>query len=83
MSLHNVLLYLLVGLAALALDFIWAEYVSWVGKKNALMASVYATLIYVVGSAITYTFIQNWTVFFPAAIGSFIGTYISVERNSK
>lgn len=60
-------------------DIAWAQYFITVGDRQSLKAGIWAALIYVFGMLVTTHYINDWTLGIAAVVGSFIGTYITVE----
>ena len=70
---------LLVFIATVILDWIWAMYIIHTSKKNAFRASILSTLIVCIGSFVTLAYIHDWRAIIAAALGAFIGTFLSIK----
>lgn len=69
----------LVFLATVVVDWIWAAYIIQTSKKNAFNASILSTLIVCVSSFITLSFIHDRRAIIAMALGAFVGTYLSIK----
>lgn len=69
----------LVFIAYVVIDILYALYVVYVGKRNALASAVTSTLIYSLGAYGIVTFSKNIWYIIPLATGAFIGTYFTVK----
>lgn len=75
--------FLLVFLATVVVDWVWALYIIHTSKKNALRAAVLGTLLTCIGSFITLSYIHDQRAIIAAAIGAFVGTYLSIKFSKK
>lgn len=64
-------------------DICWAMYFIKIGNKQSIKASFWATLIIVLSAFTTVNYVHDSTLIIAAALGAFIGTYISVEWNKR
>lgn len=71
--------WLLVFLAYVLLDIIWAEYTKAIASKKRLMAASWAAIIPVMSSVLFIMFVSNPWLLSAAALGAFVGTWISVS----
>ena len=65
------------------LDFLWAQYIKHTANADALKSSLYATLISLMGSAVTISYIDDRRMIVPAALGAFAGTYLSARYGKR
>lgn len=73
-----ILVFILVGLV----NFLWANYISHIAKSNAMAAALYGTAISLFGNIATIVYISDNRMIIPAAIATFIATYLSVKRSN-
>ena len=69
---------LLVFVAHVVLDFIFARYNIACAQRRSLAASGWATGIVFCSGYVTIEFVSNNRMLIPAALGAFVGTYLSV-----
>jgi hypothetical protein len=69
---------LAVFVSMFVLDIIWANYISYTADKKALAASCFAAGTIIVGSFVTIEYVNNHWLVIPAAVGSFLGTLVTV-----
>jgi len=74
-----VIKYLIIFIALLITDVIWALYIRWSASGKAFRAAVLSILIYVIGAFTFAEFIKDTWVLIPAAAGCFVGTYITIK----
>lgn len=65
---------------AMLLDGVWAKYIQAAAAGKKLAAANWSFLIYVFGSVITLTYVADHRAIVPAAIGSWLGTYIGTKN---
>lgn len=70
---------LLVFIATIAADWIWAAYIIHTSKKHAMTASILSVLIVCISSFVTLVYIQDHRAIIAMAAGAFIGTYLSIR----
>ncbi len=63
------------------LNFLWGRYIKHAAQANALSSAIYAGIISLVSSFITIIYISDNRMIIPAALGAFIGTYLSIRNN--
>ena len=56
-------------------DIGYVLYMQNVQKRKKIVASTYATLIFILNSVVIINFTENKTLLIPAIIGAFVGTY--------
>ena len=71
--------WIIVFLAYVLLDIIWAEYTKAISSKKRLMAASWAAIIPVMSSILFITFVSSPWLLSAAAAGGFVGTWISVS----
>lgn len=59
-------------------DICWTYYFIKVEERKAFAASVWSTLIMLVGAFSVGNYVEDKSLIFAAALGAFIGTYLSV-----
>jgi hypothetical protein len=70
----------IVVLVAMAVtDVCWAYYFIKVGERRAVQAGLWAILLFFAGAVVTTNYVGDHTMMIAAAIGSFVGTYITVK----
>jgi hypothetical protein len=74
-----VIKYIIIFIALLITDVIWAFYIRWSASGKAFRAAVMSILIYVIGAFTFAEFIKDQWVLIPAGLGCFIGTYVTIK----
>ena len=64
-------------------NFLWAKYIKYIAKENAIQAATYGTALSLFGNLLTIVYISDHWMLIPAAIATFIGTYFSVKVTNK
>jgi membrane protease YdiL (CAAX protease family) len=65
--------------AAVALaDGLWTLYVAAIAAQRPLAASLYSSGIILMGAFVTLAYVRDRRYLLPAAMGAFVGTYLSV-----
>ncbi len=77
------LIWIAVFFAVLITDICWTLYLFSVHERKSLMASMWATFIYLFGAFAVTSYVQNKYLIIAAAIGSFVGTYITIEYKKR
>jgi uncharacterized membrane protein YhaH (DUF805 family) len=62
-----------------ALDIVWARYTMSASRERAIEASVWASLIIVLSSIVTISYVSNPWLILPAVAGAFVGTYVGIK----
>lgn len=70
---------LAIFLGAGLLDAVWAKYIQAAAKGNKLWAANWSLGIYMLGSVITLTYVADHWMIIPAALGSWVGTYLGTK----
>lgn len=60
-------------------DMCWTFYLFAVEQRKSIIASVWAMFIYLFGAFVVSTYITDRKLIIAAALGSFVGTYITIE----
>lgn len=68
---------ILVFFSYVVIDFLWSIYIKTVADHKMFKASVYSALIMLCGGFSVIEYVNNHWLLIPAAIGCFVGTYIS------
>jgi hypothetical protein len=66
-------------LALFIVDILYVVYMKKVQQDNAIMASVWATSIYLLNSVAIISYTSDNTILIPASIGAFMGTYVGMK----
>jgi uncharacterized membrane protein YfcA len=64
-------------------DFMWALYIKHTAISNPLTASVYSSIITLIGGVVTLAYISDPKMLIPAVLGAFVGTYLSIKFGHK
>lgn len=75
--------YIIAFLIMASLDAIWARYIAAISGKPALKGAVWSAAIVAMGGIATVQYTQNSVLLIPAAIGAFVGTYLSVWYDKR
>lgn len=70
-------------LAMTLADICWAQYFIKIQEKKSIPAGLWAILIYMFGALTITSYLQDTSMIIPAAIGAFLGTYLTVEYKKK
>jgi len=73
--------WIIVFVAYVLLDIIWAEYTKAIASKKRLTASSWAAIIPIMSTILLVAFISNMWLLSAAAFGAFVGTWISMSIN--
>ncbi len=64
-------------------DICWTYYFIKIGERKSIQAGVWAILLFLSGAIVTTNYVGDNTLIIAAAVGSFIGTWITVEYKKK
>jgi hypothetical protein len=64
-------------------DVCWAYYFIKVDERRSLGASLWAVALFVCGATVTTNYVADKSLLIAAALGSFIGTYITIEHKKR
>ena len=70
---------IMVFVAYIVIDILYALYVVYVGKRNAFGAAIASALLYSLGAYGVVTFSKNILYVIPLAAGAFLGTYFTIK----
>jgi uncharacterized membrane protein YfcA len=59
-------------------DIGYVLYMQNVQKRKKIVASTFATSIFILNSVVIINFTENKTLLIPAIIGAFVGTYVGM-----
>ena len=79
MTLEKIIIYLLIFTSTAIADIIWVFYIRRIGEGKALSASLFGTAIWLLGAYVVVNYVKDVKLIIPAALGSFVGTYIAVR----
>lgn len=74
---------LLVFLAYIALDYVFARYIKATAEKRPMPAGIWSAAILAFTGFVTVSYVSNPWMLIPAALGAFVGTYLSVAQDEK
>ena len=78
------LLKFLAVMAAMAItDVCWAFYFIKVDERRAIGAGLWAVALFVCGATVTANYVDDKSLIVAAALGSFIGTWATVEYKKR
>lgn len=72
-----------VMLAMFLADVCWAYYFIKIDERRSVAAGIWAGLIYIFGAFTVSSYINDKTLIAAAIIGSFLGTYVTVEYKKR
>ena len=64
-------------------DICWAYYFIKIEERKSVAAGIWAGLIYIFGAFTVSSYINDKTLIAAAIIGSFLGTYVTVEYKKQ
>lgn len=70
-------------LAMALVDVCWAYYFIKVSERKSLASGGWAVLLFITGAFVTSNYVEDKTFIVAAALGSFIGTYFTVEYKRR
>jgi|GEM_PF-491851 hypothetical protein len=76
-------IFVLVFLATLVSDILWALYIRRASSGHAFSAATFSLLIVLLGGFAVTEYVDNAAYLIPAALGAFIGTIITVRWDVK
>lgn len=59
-------------------DVFWTGFIAKVGEGRALAAGAFSAAIILMGSITTFSYLESRLYVVPAALGAFLGTYVTV-----
>jgi hypothetical protein len=78
-----VLQFLGVMTAMFLADVCWAYYFIKIDERRSVAAGIWAVLIYMFGAFTVTSYMEDKTLIVAAMIGSFLGTYFTIEYKKK
>lgn len=83
MSLNYFIQFILVFLAMTIADICWTLYFIKIDERKSVAAGIWGSAIYLCGAFGVMSYTQDKTLIIPAIIGSFVGTYLTVEYKKR
>ena len=71
--------FFLVMVAMIITDVCWTYYFIKIGERKSVQAGAWAILLFLSGAVVITNYVGDNTLVIAAAMGSFIGTWITVE----
>jgi len=75
--------YVLAFIAMFLTDVFYTYYLKAVQDEQALRASTWATIIYIVAAFAIIEYNTNHLLLIPASLGAFCGTYVGMKLRNK
>lgn len=75
--------FFIVFIAMVVTDICWATYFIKIEERKAVQAGYWAVLLFFSGAIVTAGYIGDYSLILAAALGAFVGTYITVENKRK
>lgn len=75
--------FIFVMLAMFFADVCWAYYFIKIEERKSIAAGTWAVLIYMFGAFTVTSYMSDKTLIVAAMIGSFFGTYITIEYKKR
>lgn len=75
--------FIMVVISVTITDICWTYYFIEVDGRRSVAASLWASLIVGLGAFSAYTYVNDHSLIVAAVIGSFIGTYASIEHKKS
>lgn len=64
-------------------DVCWAYYFITIDERKSVAAGIWAVFIYMFGAFTVTSYMEDRSLIIAAMIGSFVGTYLTVEYKKK
>jgi hypothetical protein len=77
---HTFWIFIGVVIFAAIADVLWTIYIQSVNENKAFLAALFSGLIFLVGGVNVIAYTHNPVMLLAAALGGFLGTYITVRR---
>lgn len=71
--------FILVFLAMMVTDICWTFYLISVEERKSIIAGLWAMALYVFGAFVVSSYVGNKWLIIAAALGSFAGTWLTIE----
>ena len=75
----DIFIFLLIVLVMILADICWVFYFINIDERNSVKSGLWGIMVYVCSAVSIANYIDNNVYIVAAVLGSFIGTYISVE----
>lgn len=69
--------------ATMCVDALYALYTMRITEKNAFQASSFGALIHLLTAFTVISYTKNYLYLVPLLLGSFVGTYLTVQWSKK
>jgi hypothetical protein len=79
----NLFKFILVFIATGVGDMFWTFYIRRTSEGRALQASLFSAAIMIAGGIVIITYVENKWYLIPATLGAFVGTYLTVKKDSR
>ncbi len=73
----------IVFISTLVADLLWAIYIRRVGEGKSFQAALYSAFIVLLGAVAVAGYVENSWYLFPAIVGAFVGTLITIEFDKR
>lgn len=80
---ENAIQFLVVFLAMAITDVFWTMYLMAVEERKSTKSGVWAMMLYISGAFVVTSYVNNPWMIAAAAVGSFTGTYFTIEYKKK
>ena len=78
-----ILQFILVFIAMTIADVCWTLYFISVDERKSITAGIWGSAIYLCGAFGVLSYTENKSLIIAAVLGSFVGTYLTVEYKKK
>ena len=75
--------FMLVFTAMALADVCWTYYFIKINERKSIAAGIWGSLIYLCGAFGVLSYTQDKTLIIAAVLGSFLGTYLTIEYKKK
>ncbi len=65
-----------------ALDYAWGRYTQALTARRASSAATWSVFLFLVGATVTQGYLENQWTLIPAAVGAWVGTWLSARRSN-
>ena len=72
-----------VMIAMAATDVCWAYYFIKVDERRSMGAALWASALFICGATVTTNYVDDRSLLIAALLGSFIGTYLTIEYKKR
>jgi hypothetical protein len=74
---------LLVFFAVAIVDVFWTRYFQATAEKKATQAGIFSSFIILFGAISTRAYVHDGWLIIPAALGAYLGTYLTVKYHKS